>query len=70
MKYILHLYLTIGILYSCSKEEEIKTVEYAYNAFPDILFTRKGKLICVFYNGWHHESIPKKQQTLQKKAGG
>lgn len=69
MKYILYLCLILGVLYSCNKEEEIKTIEYTYNAFPDILFTRKGKLICVFYNGWHHESIPKTEQPLLKNGG-
>ncbi|MGB9623450.1 MAG: hypothetical protein ACPMAQ_01175, partial [Phycisphaerae bacterium] len=30
-----------------------------YEAFPDIIRTKKGELLCVFYAGFAHISLPK-----------
>ncbi len=31
----------------------------AYEAFPDVIRTKKGELLCVFYAGFDHVSLPK-----------
>lgn len=71
------LILTCGLVVfqGCNEFDELKqinqqkVVHLRYNAFPDVTMTNDGKLICVFYNGWHHESVPVRGEALLSNGG-
>lgn len=49
--------------------QEDPTVRFGYNAFPDILKTADGKIVCVFYNGWSHVSKNNKRVDAKRNGG-
>lgn len=61
--------ISLITLISCEIGGDHGDVLFTYNAFPDILITKSGKLICVYYQGWHHESVADPSVEGKEKGG-
>jgi hypothetical protein len=59
--------LAASILFNGCDQLEPQT--FSYNAFPDVIRTRSGKLVMVFYNGVGHESFKKRRKSDDSKGG-
>ncbi len=49
------LLIIVVLIIACGDKED--HLSYSYLAFPDIVKTNDGKILCVFYNGWSHLSL-------------